>query len=188
VTRKEPVAKNAEALKRTDGAAPQNAIVIGLSPKLAPKKRASAKKAEASKVAELPTSLVNMRHQTFAPSMLPVGGSTVMPHRTIGDVERPESFIPWPLGHLPRPAAFAPRQSSSLSREPPAGRAAYPSSTHLLRKSSQIQGFITRTKAEPYDQIAGDCCDLFSRWVKEWQSHRGALVVSGLRKLDVAPS
>jgi hypothetical protein len=46
-----------------------------------------------------------------------------------------------------------------------------PPSTHLLRKSSQIQGFITRTKAEPYDQIAGDCCDLFSRWVKEWQSH-----------------
>ena len=63
-----------------------------------------------------------------------------------------------------------------------------PPSTHLRRKSSQIQGFITRTKAEPYDQIAGDCCDLFSMWVKEWQSHRGALVVSGLRKLDVAPS
>jgi hypothetical protein len=42
-TRKEPVAKNAEALKRTDGAAPQKAIVIGLSPKLAPEKRAFAK-------------------------------------------------------------------------------------------------------------------------------------------------
>src|SRR4029077_8080210 len=63
-----------------------------------------------------------------------------------------------------------------------------PPSTHLLRKSSQIQGFITRTKAEPYDQIAGDCCDLFSRWVKEWQSHRGALVAGGSRRLDVAPS
>lgn len=35
MTRKEPVAKNAEALKRTDGATPQRAIVIGLSPKLA---------------------------------------------------------------------------------------------------------------------------------------------------------
>jgi hypothetical protein len=44
-------------------------------------------------------------------------------HRTLGDVERPESFIPWPLAHLPRPAAFAPRQNSSLSRELPAGRA-----------------------------------------------------------------
>jgi hypothetical protein len=43
-TRKEPVAKNAEALKRTDGATPQKAIVIGLSPKLAPEKRASATK------------------------------------------------------------------------------------------------------------------------------------------------
>jgi hypothetical protein len=48
-----------------------------------------------------------------------------------------------------------------------------PPSTHLLRKYSQIQGFITRTEAEPYDQIAGDCCDLFSRWVKELHSHRG---------------
>jgi hypothetical protein len=56
-----------------------------------------------------------------------------------------------------------------------------PASTHLLRKSSQIQGFITRTKAEPYDQIAGDYCDLFSRWVKEWQSHR-ALVGNAVRK------
>ena len=43
-TRREPVAKNAEALKRTDEATPQKAIVIGLSPKLAPEKRASAKK------------------------------------------------------------------------------------------------------------------------------------------------
>jgi hypothetical protein len=63
-----------------------------------------------------------------------------------------------------------------------------PPSTHLLRKSSQIQGFITGTEAEPYDQIGGDCCDLFSRRVKEWQSHREALVVTGLRKLDLAPS
>jgi hypothetical protein len=57
-----------------------------------------------------------------------------------------------------------------------------PASTHLFRKSSQIQGFITRMKAEPYDQIAGDCCDLLSRWVKEWQSHRGALVVKAVRE------
>ena len=57
-----------------------------------------------------------------------------------------------------------------------------PPSTHLLRKSSQIQGFITRMKAEPYDQIAGDCCDLLSSRVKEWQSHRGALVVKAVRE------
>jgi hypothetical protein len=44
ITRREPVAKNAKALKRTDGATPQKAIVIGLSPKFAPEKRASAKK------------------------------------------------------------------------------------------------------------------------------------------------
>ena len=43
-------------------------------------------------------------------------------------------------------------------------------------------------KAEPYDQIAGDYCDLFSRWVKEWQSHRGARWKCGSQKLDVAPS
>jgi hypothetical protein len=48
-----------------------------------------------------------------------------------------------------------------------------PASTHLLRKSGQKQGFITRMKTEPIDQIAGDRCDLFSRWVKERQSHRG---------------
>jgi hypothetical protein len=63
-----------------------------------------------------------------------------------------------------------------------------PASTHLLRQSSQIQGFISRMKAEPYDQIAGDYCDLFSRWVKEWQSHPVARCKCGSQKLDVAPS
>ena len=42
--RREPVAKNAEALKRTDEATRQKATVIGLSLKLAPQERASAKK------------------------------------------------------------------------------------------------------------------------------------------------
>ena len=63
-----------------------------------------------------------------------------------------------------------------------------PASTHLLGKSGQKQGFITRMKAEPIDQIAGECCDLLSRRVKEWQSHRGARCNSRLRKLDVVPS
>ena len=44
MARKEPVAKIAKALNRTDGATRQKATVIGLSLKLAPKKRASAKK------------------------------------------------------------------------------------------------------------------------------------------------
>jgi hypothetical protein len=41
---KEPVAKIAKALKRTDGATRQKATVIGLSLKLSPQKRTSAKK------------------------------------------------------------------------------------------------------------------------------------------------
>ena len=102
--------------------------------------------------------------------------------------KRPESFIPWPLAHLPRPVAFAPRQSSSLSREPPAGRVAYSSEPAFAQKVQPKQGFITRMKAEPYDQITGDYCDLFSRWVKEWQSHRRARWKCGSQKLDVAPS
>ena len=44
ITREEPVAKNAKALKRTDEATRQKATVIGLSLKLAPQKRTSAKK------------------------------------------------------------------------------------------------------------------------------------------------
>ena len=58
-------------------------------------------------------------------------------YRTIGDVERPEGFIPWPLTHPPRPVAFAPRQSSSLSRAPPVGRAAY-SSEHAFAQTVQL--------------------------------------------------
>ena len=43
MTPKEPVTKIAKALKRTDEATRQKATVIGLSLKLAPQKRASAK-------------------------------------------------------------------------------------------------------------------------------------------------
>ena len=101
---------------------------------------------------------------------------------------RPESFSPCPLARLLGPVAFAPRQSSSLSREPPAGRAAYSSEHAFAQKVQPNTGLHPRTKAEPYDQIAGDYCDLFSRWVKEWQSHRGARWKCGSQKLDVAPS
>jgi hypothetical protein len=60
MTRKEPVAKNAEALKRTDGATPQKAIVIGVSPKLAPEKRASAKKGRGKASRRAADFVVNM--------------------------------------------------------------------------------------------------------------------------------
>jgi chaperonin GroES len=92
----------------------------------------------------------------------------------------------WRTFHVQPPSRLGKARLNLASRQPIELR--IPPSTHLLRKSSQVQGFITRTKAEPYDRIACDCCDLFSRWVKEWQSHRGALVVSGSRRLDVAPS
>jgi hypothetical protein len=55
-------------------------------------------------------------------------------HRTVGDVERAEGFIRSPLAHLPPPVAFAPRQNSSLSREPPARRAACSSERAFAQK------------------------------------------------------
>ena len=106
MARKEPVAKNAKALKRTDEATPQKAIVIGLSPKLAPEKRASAKKAEAKQVVDPPTSWSTWRHQTFAPPLLPVAERGYATHRTIGDVEATREFHPV--------AADAPSTSSRL--------------------------------------------------------------------------
>jgi hypothetical protein len=133
--------------------------------------------------------LVKMRHQTFAPPMLPVGGSAAMPpiaRLVIWNDQRVSSRGLWRTFHVQPPSRLGKARLYLASRQPV--ELPIPPSTHLLRESGQIQGFVTRTKAEPYDQIAGDRWDLFSRWVKEWQSHRGALVVSGLRKLDVAPS
>jgi hypothetical protein len=86
----------------------------------------------------------------------------------------------WRTFHVQPPSRLGKARFYLASRQPV--ELHIPPSTHLLGKYSQIQGFITRTKAEPYDQIAGHCRDLFSGWVKEWQSHRGALVVSGSRK------
>ena len=92
----------------------------------------------------------------------------------------------WRTFHVQSPSRLDKARLYLASRQPV--ELPIPGSTHLPRKSSQIQGFITGMKAEPYDQIAGDYCDLFSRWVKEWQSHRGARCKCGSQKLDVAPS
>jgi chaperonin GroES len=92
----------------------------------------------------------------------------------------------WRIFHGQSPSRLGKARLYLASRQPVELR--IPASTHLLRKSSQIQGFITRMKAEPYDQIAGDYCDRFSRWVKEWQSHREARWKCGSQKLDVVPS
>ena len=92
----------------------------------------------------------------------------------------------WRTFHVQSPSRLGKARLYLASRQPV--ELPIPASTHLLRKSSQIQGFITRMKAEPNDQIAGDYCDLFSRRVKEWQSHRGARWKCGSQKLDVAPS
>ena len=61
--------------------------VIGLSLKLAPQKRVSAKNGGGKASREPPTFLVNMRHQTFAPPLLPVAERSYATYRTIGDVE-----------------------------------------------------------------------------------------------------
>jgi hypothetical protein len=87
VTRKEPVAKNAEALKRTDGATPQKAIVIGLSPKLAPEKEHGQRRAEASKVAELPTLSQHAPSDVRAALASCWGERGYSTPRTIGNVE-----------------------------------------------------------------------------------------------------
>ena len=83
----------------------------------------------------------------------------------------------WRTFHLQSPSRLGEARLYLVSRQ--AVEMPIPASTHLLRKSGQNQGFITRMKAEPNDQIAGDCCDLLSRRVKEWQSHRGARCRSG---------
>jgi hypothetical protein len=124
MTRKEPVAKNAKALKQTGGATPQKAIVIGLSPNSRPKSQSCRLLSQ------------NAPSDVRAANASCWGERGYATHRTLGDIERPESFIPWPLAHLPRPTAFAPRQSSSLSREPPAGRAAY-STEHAFAQKVQ---------------------------------------------------
>jgi hypothetical protein len=125
------------------------------------------RRADSKQVAEPPPSY-DTRHQTFASPLLPVAERGYATHCTMAMSKRPESFIPWPLAPLAR---LGKAHLYLASRQPV--ELPIPASTHLLRKSSQMKGFIARTKAEPYDQVAGDCSDLFSRWVKESQSHPG---------------
>jgi hypothetical protein len=160
VAHKEPVAKNAKALKRTGGATPQKAIVIGLSPKL-PRSEQSAKKGLGKQSRRAADFLVKMRHQTFAPPMLPVGETAAMPpiaRLVIWNDQRVSSGRLWRTFHVQSPSRLGKARLYLVSRQPV--ELCIPPSTHLLRKYSQIQGFITRMEAEPYDQIAGDCCDL----------------------------
>jgi hypothetical protein len=97
------------------------------------------RRADSKQVAEPPPSY-DTRHQTFASPLLPVAERGYATHCTMVMSKRPESFIPWPLAQLARPVAFAPRQSSSLSREPPAGRAAYSSEHAFAQKVQPNEG------------------------------------------------
>jgi hypothetical protein len=85
----------------------------------------------------------------------------------------------WRTFHVQSPSRLDKTRLYLVSRQ--AVELPIPASAHLPRKPGQKQSFITRMKAEPIDQIAGDCCDLLSRRVKEWQSHR-ALVGNVVRK------
>jgi hypothetical protein len=107
--------------------------------------------------------------------MLSLAERSYATHRTIGmsNDQRVSSGRLWRTFHVQSPSRLDKTRLYLVSRQ--AVELPIPASPHLPRKSGQKQGFVTRTKAEPYDQIAGDRCDLFSRWVKEWQSHRGAL-------------
>ena len=53
----------------------------------------------------------------------------------------------WRTFHVQSPSRLDKTRLYLVSRQ--AVELPIPASTHLLRKSSQIQGFITRTKAEP---------------------------------------
>jgi hypothetical protein len=66
--------------------------VIGLSLKLAPQKRVSAKNGGGKASREPPTFLVNMRHQTFAPPLLPVAERGYATHRKATREFHPVAF------------------------------------------------------------------------------------------------
>ena len=103
-----------------------------------------------------------------------LGSAATPPIARLAMSERPKvsSVRLWRTFQVQSPSRVDKTRLDLMSRqavEPP-----IPACTHLLRKSGQKQGFITRMKTEPIDQIAGDRCDFFSRRIKEWQSHRGA--------------
>jgi hypothetical protein len=173
MTFNEPVAKIARALKRTDGATRPKA------------KRSSACRSNSHprtgrpqkglKQSSLQSRRLPSQHAPsgFAPpsTVAKCGYAT---HRTMVMAKRPEGSSRGLCRtfHVQSPSRLGEAHLYLASRQPV--EPPIPASTHLLRKSGQKQGFITRIKAEPNDKIAGDCCDLISRRVKEWQSHRGA--------------
>jgi hypothetical protein len=113
--------------------------------------------------------------------MLSLAERSYATHRTIGDVsndQRVSSGRLWRTFHVQSPSRLDKTRLYLVSRQ--AVELPIPASAHLPRKPGQKQSFITRMKAEPIDQIARDCCDLLSRRVKEWQSHR-ALVGNVVR-------
>jgi hypothetical protein len=55
----------------------------------------------------------------------------------------------WHTFHVQSPSRLDKTRLYLVSRQ--AVELPIPASTHLLRESSQIQGFVTRTKAEPND-------------------------------------
>jgi hypothetical protein len=189
MTRKEPVAKIAKALKRTDGATCQKAAVIGLSLKLALR---SEHRKEGLRQSMSQSRRLLSRHapsdvySTIAFSCGAERSYATHARLAMSNDQRVSSGRLWRTFHVQSPSRLDKTRLDLVSRQ--AVELPIPASTHLLRKSGQKQGFFTRMKAEPIDQIAGDCCDLLSRRVKEWQSHRGTRCRSDSRNLDVAPS
>ncbi len=182
MTLNEPVAKIARALKRTDGATRQKAKRHRLVAQTrAPearfrKERLRQSKSRSRRLLSRHAPSEGSLHHCF---LLRSAATPPIARLAMSNDQRVSSGRLWRTFHVQSPSRLDKTRLYLVSRQ--AVELPIPASTHLLRKSSQIQGFITRMKAEPYDQIAGDYCDLFSRWVKEWQSHRG-LVGNAVRK------
>ena len=137
----------------------------------------------ASVFARIPCGATSRASSDVAPFNASCCGSAATPpiaRLAMSNDQKVSSRGLWRTFHVQSPSRLGKAHLYLASRQPV--ELPIPASTHLLRKSSQIQGFIARTKAEPDDQIAGDCCDLLSRRVKEWQSHRGTLVVNAVRE------
>ena len=131
--------------------------------------------------------MVAIRRSLHHYSFLLPGAQATPPLARLVMSKRPESFIPWPLAHLPRPVAFAPRQSSSLSRAPPVGRAAY-SSEHAFAQTVQPNTglHLAHEGRTGMDQIAGDCFATSSRGGSKNGNRIGALLVEAARETSTS--